>query len=295
MTFLPRADLLALDELEQLADIFIARGVTRIRLTGGEPLVRRDILDLVARLGSRIGYGLEELTLTTNGTRLAGAAAALADAGVRRVNVSLDTLDAGSYARLTRGGRLQDVLAGIEAAQASGLAVKINTVALNGINGEAGIRAMMQWCAERGLGLTLIETMPLGIIEGERTEQFLSLDVVKAQIAEKYTLVPSPERTGGPARYYGVAELGLRLGFITPLSDNFCSGCNRVRITATGTVYGCLGHDQNVELRNLLREGGRPGVDAALDSLLASKPRRHSFDITAADPAVTRHMSVTGG
>jgi len=294
MEFLPRADLLSFEEIEALVDILVARGVKRVRLTGGEPLVRRGILDLVAALGTRIGRGLDELTLTTNGTQLAAAAGALAAAGVRRVNVSLDTRDADRFAHITRRGRLAQVIEGIAAAKAAGLAVKINMVALKGLNDDE-IEPMLRWCAEEGLGLTLIETMPLGAVEGERSDHYLPLDRVRRALEEHYTLVPTLVRTGGPAQYYDVAELGVRLGMITPLTNNFCSGCNRIRVAATGTVYGCLGHDQKVELRELLRSGGAAGVNAALDELLAGKPKRHLFDIAATAPAVARHMSVTGG
>ncbi|GAC1573193.1 MAG: GTP 3',8-cyclase MoaA [Sphingomicrobium sp.] len=294
MEFVPRADLLSFEEIAALVDILIARGVRRVRLTGGEPLVRRGILDLVAALGTRIGRGLDELTMTTNGTQLAGAAPALAAAGVRRVNVSLDTRDAERFAHITRRGRLAQVLDGIAAAKAAGLAVKINMVALKGLN-EAEIEPMLRWCADEELGLTLIETMPLGAVEEDRTDRYLPLDAVRRELENRYTLVPSLVRTGGPAQYYDVVELGLRLGMITPLTNNFCSGCNRIRVAATGTVYGCLGHDQKVELRELLRSGGAEALEDALDELLAGKPQRHLFDIAAAAPATARHMSVTGG
>ena len=294
MEFLPRADLLSFEEIAALVDILVARGVRRVRLTGGEPLVRRGVLDLVAALGTRIGRGLDELTLTTNGTQLAGAADALARAGVRRINVSLDTRDADRFAHITRRGRLAQVIEGIAAAKAAGLQVKINMVALKGFN-EDEIEPMLRWCAGEELGLTLIETMPLGAIEGDRVDRYLPLDAVRRGLEDRFTLVPTLVRTGGPAHYYDVAELGVRLGMITPLTNNFCAGCNRIRVAATGTVFGCLGHDQKVELRELLRTGGTDAVNAALDELLAGKPRRHQFDIAAAAPAVARHMSVTGG
>jgi cyclic pyranopterin phosphate synthase len=294
MEFLPRADLLSFEEIAALVDILVARGVRRVRLTGGEPLVRRGVLDLVAALGTRIGRGLDELTLTTNGTQLAGAAEALARAGVRRINVSLDTRDADRFAHITRRGRLAQVIEGIAAAKAAGLQIKINMVALKGFN-EDEIEPMLRWCAGEGLGLTLIETMPLGAIEGDRVDRYLPLDAVRRGLEDRFTLVPTLVRTGGPAHYYDVAELGVRLGMITPLTNNFCAGCNRIRVAATGTVFGCLGHDQKVELRELLRTGGTDAVNAALDELLAGKPRRHQFDIAAAAPAVARHMSVTGG
>ena len=294
MQFLPRRDLLTLEEVVQLCDLFIARGVRRIRLTGGEPLVRRGILDLAKWIGSRLGAGLDELTLTTNGTRLAEFAHGLAAAGVRRVNVSLDSRDPDRFAHITRGGDLGEVLDGIAAARAAGLAVKINMVALAGFN-EDEIDDMLAWCGAEGLDLTLIETMPLGEIEDPRSGSYLPLDRVRRKLEERYLLAPSLRRTGGPARYFEVPELGNRLGLITPLTSNFCAGCNRIRVAATGTVYGCLGHDQKVELRDALRSGGTGEVDALLDRLLAGKPQRHEFRIEAARPAVARHMSVTGG
>jgi cyclic pyranopterin phosphate synthase len=246
----------------------------------------------VSWLGERLGRGLEELTLTTNGTQLARFAADLYAAGVRRVNVSLDSLDADRFHHITRRGDLALVLGGIAAARAAGLRVKINMVALKGLNADE-IEAMARWCAGEGHDLTLIETMPLGQVEEDRTDRYLPLDAVKRALEERFTLTPSLRRTSGPARCYDVAELGLRLGMITPLTGNFCSGCNRVRVTATGTVYGCLGQDQKIELRDLMR-AGRP-LDAALDALMRAKPKGHDFHIAARRPAVARHMSVTGG
>jgi cyclic pyranopterin phosphate synthase len=292
MDFLPRADLLTLEELVQLADAFIARGVTRIRLTGGEPLVRRGIGDLVRWLGERLGNGLEELTLTTNGTQLARFATDLYAAGIRRVNVSLDSLAPDRFRHITRRGDLAQVLGGIGAGRAAGLKIKINMVALMGLN-EDEIAAMARWCAAEGHDLTLIETMPLGLVEEDRTDRYLPLDAVKRGLEESFTLTPSLRRSGGPARYFEVAELGLSLGLITPLTGNFCAGCNRVRVTATGTVYGCLGQDQKIELRDLMR-AGEP-LDDALDALMLAKPKGHDFHIAARRPAVARHMSVTGG
>jgi cyclic pyranopterin phosphate synthase len=294
MTFLPRRELLTLEEIADLADLLIARGVTRIRLTGGEPLVRRGIEQLVATLGERIGRGLEELTLTTNGTRLVEFAPLLSAAGVRRVNISLDSRDPTRFRHITRVGELDQVLAGIAAARTAGLRVKINMVALNGLNDDE-IGAMLAWCAAEGHDLSLIETMPLGSVEEDRVDRYLPLDRVKRQLDQSFELIPSLTRTGGPARYWDVAGAGIRLGLITPLTNNFCAGCNRIRVAATGTVYGCLGHDQKVELRDLLRELGPEAVSAALDRLLAGKPERHLFQIGAAQPAVARHMSVTGG
>ncbi len=294
MTFLPKREVLALEEVSQLADIFIRRGVRKIRLTGGEPLVRRGILDLVGWIGARLGDGLDELTLTTNGTRLEHFASALHMAGIRRVNVSLDSRRPERFGHITRGGDVHQVLAGIAAARQAGLSVKINMVALAGLN-EDEIEDMLRWCGGQGFDLTLIETMPLGMIDEDRSDRFLPLDVVKAQLEQSFTLIPTLHRTGGPARYFDVKETGGRIGLITPLSNNFCAGCNRVRITATGTIYGCLGHDQHLELRDLLRHGGTEAVSAALDRLVAGKPKRHEFDIARRAPAVARHMSVTGG
>jgi cyclic pyranopterin phosphate synthase len=294
MQFLPKSDVLTLEEIAALADIFIARGVTRIRLTGGEPLVRRGIAGLVANLGERIGRGLDELTLTTNGTQLARHAAQLHAAGIRRVNVSLDSRDEDRFRHITRGGDVGQVVAGIEAAASAGLGIKINMVALKGLN-EDEIGGMLAWCAARGFDLTLIETMPLGEVEEDRTNHYLPLDGVRRRLEDRFSLIPSLVRTAGPARYFDVGGTRIRLGLITPLTGNFCDGCNRIRVAATGTVYGCLGHDQKVELRDLLRFGGAGAVDEALDRLLAGKPRGHDFRIDAPQPAVARHMSVTGG
>ena len=293
MQFLPKRDILTLEEMVELSDILIARGVRKIRLTGGEPLVRKGMMELVRALGQRIGSGLDELVLTTNGTRLERFAGELHDAGIRRINVSLDSRRPERFGHVTRGGDLSQVLRGIDAALTAGLAVKINMVALAGIN-EDEIEDMLRWCAAMAMDLTLIETMPLGEVEEDRTDHYLPLDAVKRRLEERFTLVPSTKRTGGPARYFDVVELRSRLGLITPLTNNFCEGCNRIRIAATGTIYGCLGHDQKVELRDALRSGGREEVDRLLDRLLAGKPRRHDFHIGGA-PAVARHMSVTGG
>lgn len=294
MQFLPRRELMTLEEMATLSDLLIARGVRRIRLTGGEPLVRRGIVSLVETIGRRLGDGLDELTMTTNATQLAPVAGQLRAAGMRRINVSLDSRDPDRFRTITRRGDLSQVLGGIAAAKAAGLQVKINMVALKDLN-EDEIGDMLAWCGDQGFDLTLIETMPLGAIEEDRTDRYLPLDTVVERLEERFTLIPSLHRTGGPSRYFEVAETGGRLGLITPLSNNFCAGCNRIRITATGTVFGCLGHDQKVELRDLLRSGGRAVVDEALDRLIAGKPRRHDFDIASAAPAVERHMSVTGG
>lgn len=294
MTFLPHDRLLSFDEIEVVTDVLIERGVRRLRLTGGEPLVRKGVLQLVDRLGRRIGSGLDELTLTTNGTQLASSAAALFQSGVRRVNVSLDSLDPDNFSRIARRARLSQVVEGIEAARSEGLCVKINMVALAGLN-DHEIEPMMRWCAGRGCDLTLIETMPLGEIDDPRLERFLPLTQVISNLEHRYTFRPLDIRSGGPARYFEVPELKLKLGLISPLTNNFCAGCNRIRITAEGRVFGCLGHDIAVELRDIIRRDGRSGISQALDRLISKKPARHDFDITSPQPAVVRHMSVTGG
>jgi cyclic pyranopterin phosphate synthase len=296
MTFLPKKDVLSFEEVEAIAGAFIARGVTRIRLTGGEPLVRRDIMDLVATLGGRIGNGLEELTLTTNGSQLRKHAQGLADAGVRRLNVSLDTLDAERFRAITRRGRIADVLDGIDAAQAAGLAIKINMVAMRGVNDDE-IELMMAWAHGRDMGLTLIEGMPLGEVGIDRVDSYLPLRELHDRLSRRYTLSKLDKRTGGPARYVHVAETGGVLGFITPMSHNFCESCNRVRLTATGQLFLCLGQDDQVNLRDALRDGGLTALDAALDHAMLIKPKGHDFviDRTRPEPALGRHMSVTGG
>ncbi len=302
MQFLPRAEVLTLEELHRVALAFIARGVTKIRLTGGEPLVRRDMIDLVRALGRRIGTGddndhLEELTLTTNGTRLSEFADDLFDAGVRRINVSLDTLDADRFAELSRRDRLSQVLDGIAAAKDAGLEVKINTVALKGVN-EGEIADMAEWAHGQGHDMTLIEVMPLGEVDGERIDHYLPLTKVRADLERRWTLTPDDHRTGGPARYVRVAETGGRLGFITPLTGNFCDGCNRVRVTTTGQLYACLGGREQVDLRAAVRSADpEAALDAALTEAMTIKPHRHAFAITRSGeaPALARHMSVTGG
>lgn len=296
MRFLPRSEVLSLEELHRLALAFVDHGVRRIRLTGGEPLVRRDMIDLVRALGRRIGDGLDELTLTTNGTQLAQHAEPLAAAGVRRINVSLDTLDRARFARLTGSDRLAQVLEGIAAARAAGLAVKINTVALKDTEAEE-LAALVAWAHAAGHDITLIEVMPLGEVGGERSDQFHPLCEVRRDLERRWTLTPSPHRTGGPARYCDIAETGGRIGFITPLSENFCAGCNRLRVTATGQLYPCLGGGERVDLRAALR-GPDPqrALDDALDQAMRIKPERHRFAIAPGSaPAVARHMSVTGG
>ena len=297
MQFLPRAEVLSLEEAHRLALAFIDRGVTKIRLTGGEPLVRRDMIELVRALGRRLGSGLEELTLTTNGTQLRQFAPDLAEAGVERVNVSLDTLDRATFERLTRRDRLETVLDGIAAAHEAGLKVKLNTVALKGVN-EHEIPAMIEWAHGEGHDVTLIEVMPLGEVDGERIDHYLPLDAVRSELENRWTLTPSGHRTGGPSRYVNIAETGGRLGFITPLTGNFCEGCNRVRVTATGQLYACLGGREQVDLRAAVRSDDPDRALAeALDTAMAIKPERHHFAIREAGeaPALDRHMSVTGG
>ena len=301
MTFLPKRDVLTLEELDQIASAFVARGVNRIRLTGGEPLVRKGFLELVRGLSRHLGaspgeMGLAELTITTNGSQLDRYAEGLFKAGVRRVNVSLDTLDPALFRKITRTGDLGPVLQGSAAAKAAGVRVKLNMVALKGLN-EAEIPSMMAWAGEQGFDLTFIETMPLGLIEEDRTDRYLPLSEVRRGLEARLTLQELSERTGGPARYVRVAETGQKLGFITPLTHNFCESCNRVRVTATGTLFMCLGQEDRVELRDLLRQGGPEALDGALDEAMRLKPKGHDFVIErrAADPAVGRHMSMTGG
>ncbi|MBV7259553.1 GTP 3',8-cyclase MoaA [Erythrobacter crassostreae] len=297
MTFLPKKDVLTLEELHQLATGFIDRGVNKIRITGGEPLVRRDIVDLFDALGRRIGNGLDELTLTTNGTQLAEHADALATAGVRRVNVSLDTLDRERFARLTRRDALPLVLDGISAAKEAGLKVKINAVALKDVN-EGELPDLIAWAHASGHDVTLIEVMPLGEIEEERLDQFLSLGIVKESLEQRWTLTESDHKTGGPARYFDIAETGGRLGLITPLTGNFCAGCNRLRVTATGQLYPCLGGAERVDLRAALRSDDAEGnLAKGLAQAMMIKPEKHDFrmDTRGAEPAQRRHMSMTGG
>ncbi|RZM08443.1 MAG: GTP 3',8-cyclase MoaA [Sphingomonas sp.] len=288
MTFLPRSALLSLEEIAIIAERFIARGVDKIRLSGGEPLVRRDVGELVRRLGRHVGAGLNELTLTTNGTRLAQHAGALVDAGMTRVNVSLDSLDADRFRFITRHGDVAQVIAGIRAARDAGLRVKINAVALKGLN-EDELPAMLRWCVDEGLDLSLIETMPLGAIEEDRTDRFLPLTAVMDDLKSRFPLVRDAHRTGGPARYWRVDGTDTRLGLISPLTANFCEGCNRVRLTTEGKLYLCLGHDDQVDLKAALREGGTAGLDEAIDRGLGLKPARHDFRIGADEaPAVAR-------
>jgi len=295
MRFLPRDALLELDEIAVIAERFIARGVTKIRLTGGEPLVRRGVIDLARRLGRQVGKGLDELTLTTNATRLADCAGDLRTAGIRRINVSLDSLDPDRFHHITRHGDLSRVIEGIAAAKAAGLAIKINMVALKDLNQDE-IPAMLAWCVEQGHDLSLIETMPLGAIDEDRADRFVPLTAVFDDLSRRFDLIRDPRSTGGPARYWRVGASPTRLGLISPLTANFCDGCNRVRLTTEGRLYACLGHDDQVDLKAALRTDGMTGLDAAIDEALAIKPARHDFRIAAgAAPAVGRHMSVTGG
>ncbi len=298
MTFLPKRDLLTLEELDRLCTAFIHKGVKRMRLTGGEPLVRRGIMDFIRTLSRHLESGrLEEITITTNGSQLAKYAAEMADCGVRRINVSLDTLDAAKFHDITRRGRLGQVMEGIDIARKAGLAIKINMVALKGFN-DFEIEPMMNWAHGEGMDLTMIETMPMGEIDGDRNDLYLPLSKVRQSLREKYTLTDIAYKTGGPARYMQVAETGGRLGFITPLTHNFCESCNRVRLTCTGTLYMCLGQDDAADLRAPLRESeGDELLNAAIDEAITRKPKGHDFIIDRDNkgPAVSRHMSLTGG
>jgi cyclic pyranopterin phosphate synthase len=297
MRFLPRQDLLSVEELDRIATAFVARGVRRLRFTGGEPLVRRGFIDLLMSVSRHLRSGaLDEMLVTTNGVQLAAFAEQLARAGVKRVNVSLDTLDRATFARISRRDRLDDVLTGIEAAKAVGLKVKINTVALKHDNAHE-ITDLIQWAHARGHDLTLIETMPLGEIDEDRTDQFLSLSRVREDLASFWTLTDLPERTGGPARYVHVAETNGRLGFITPLTHNFCEGCSRVRLTCTGKLYLCLGQEANADLRAPLRASADDEpLQAAIEAAITLRPKGHDFVVEGlAKPATERHMSVTGG
>ncbi|WP_293906787.1 GTP 3',8-cyclase MoaA [Phenylobacterium sp.] len=296
MTFLPKAEVLSLEELDRVASAFVDLGTKKIRLTGGEPLMRKGMLDLVRRLARHLGTGaLEELTLSTNGTRLREFSGQLAEAGVRRVNVSMDTLKPDLFRRLTRGGDLAKVQDGVAAAQQAGLSVKINAVALKGDNA-AELPDLIAWAHGRGCDITLIETMPMGEIEADRTDQYLSLKDVRRQLESFWTLEDLPLNTGGPARYVRVAETGGRLGLITPLSHNFCEACNRVRLTCTGALHTCLGQDDETDLRAVIRAGATDAeLAVAIRAAIAGKPKGHDFEIARARPAVARHMSTTGG
>lgn len=298
MTFLPKRDLLTLEELDRLCSTFVDLGVRKLRLTGGEPLVRRNVMSLIQSLGRHLKTGaLDELTLTTNGTRLADFADQLAEAGIKRINVSLDTLDPDRFRQITRWGDLDKVLRGLEAAKAAGLSIKINTVAMRDVN-EHDINSMVSWCGDEGFDLTFIETMPLGDIDGDRTQQYMPLSIVRANLQKEWTLEETDYQTGGPARYTVCKETGQRVGFITPMTHNFCESCNRVRLTCTGTLYMCLGQDDAADLRSPLRqsESNEPLI-AAIHESIERKPKGHDFIIDRRNnrPAVARHMSVTGG
>jgi len=299
MSFLPKKDLLTLEELERVCRAFVDLGVRKLRLTGGEPLVRRNVMQLINNLGQLIDQGkLQELTLTTNGSQLERFAPALVDAGVRRVNVSLDTLDHQKFKNITRWGRLEQVLGGLEAAKRAGLAIKINAVALKGVNDDE-IENMLAWCGEEGFDLTLIEVMPMGDIGGEeRLDQYLPLSLVRSRLQKRFTLEESDHRTGGPARYFDIRETGQRIGFITPLTHNFCEDCNRVRLTCTGTLFMCLGQDDDADLRSPLRASDDDmALKQAIHNAIERKPKGHDFVIDRRQGAksVGRHMSVTGG
>ncbi len=297
MTFLPKNEVLSLEELDRLCSAFVAKGVRKIRLTGGEPLVRRNIMWLFRRLGRHLDSGaMDELTVTTNGTQLGRYARELKAIGVDRINVSLDALDPDAFQRITRWGRIEKVFEGLAAARRAGLEVKINAVALREVN-EHEFDRMLTWCGEEGFDLTLIETMPLGDIGGDRVEQYLPLSVVRADLEKRWTLTDLDYQTGGPARYTRVEETGKRLGFITPMTHNFCESCNRVRLTCRGILYMCLGQDDDADLRQALGTGDEAILSAAIDEAIGRKPKGHDFVISRRDnrPAVARHMSVTGG
>lgn len=298
MAFLPKKDLLTLEELERLCSAFVDKGVRKLRLTGGEPLVRKNIMQLIQRLSRHLQSGaLDELTLTTNGSQLARFADELADCGIRRINVSLDTLNPEKFRAITRWGELARVLEGLDAARRAGIRVKINTVALKDFN-EAEIPDLVRWAHGQGMDLTLIETMPLGEIDFDRTDQYLSLSQVREDLSSRFTLTDASYRTGGPARYVAVAETGGRLGFITPMSHNFCESCNRVRLTCTGMLYMCLGQNDEADLRKALRQSnGELDLGRAIDEAIARKPKGHDFIIDRDHnrPALARHMSLTGG
>ncbi|MFN3546364.1 MAG: GTP 3',8-cyclase MoaA [Mesorhizobium sp.] len=298
MTFLPKKDLLSLEELDRLCTAFIGKGVRKLRLTGGEPLVRKNVMHLVRQLSRHLESGaLKELTLTTNGSQLSRFAGELADCGVRRINVSLDTLDPEKFRTITRWGDLERVLSGLDAAQEAGLSIKINAVALKGFN-DLEIPDLLRWANGRGMDLTVIETMPMGEIDADRTDQYMPLSLLRAQLEQQFTLTDIPFRTGGPARYVEVAETGGRLGFITPMTHNFCESCNRVRLTCTGTLYMCLGQEDAADLRAPLRASeGNELLSQAIDEAIGRKPKGHDFviDRRTQRPSVSRHMSVTGG
>jgi len=298
MSFLPKRDLLTLEELDRVCAAFIRLGTSKIRITGGEPLVRRDVITLFRSLGARLGAGgLKELVVTTNGTQLTKLADGLYEAGVRRINVSLDTLEPDKFARITRWGKIGATLDGIFAAKAAGMAIKINAVAMKGVN-EDGFDSLVAWCCDHGFDLCLIETMPMGDIAGDRTEQYLPLSIVRSRLRRRWTLEDTDYRTGGPARYFNIQETGQRIGFITPMTHNFCESCNRVRLTCTGTLFMCLGQDDDADLRQVLRNGASDAeLEDAIREAISRKPKGHDFIIDRRHdrPAVARHMSVTGG
>jgi len=298
MTFLPKTDVLTLEELDRMCSAFVRKGVRKLRLTGGEPLVRRNIMSLMRNLGRHLKTGdLDELTLTTNGSQLARFAHELVDCGVERINVSLDTLDADKFHKITRWGKLDKVMEGLDAAKEAGLKVKINTVAVNGFN-DSELDHILGWCGDQGFDLTLIETMPLGEISDHRADQYLPLSTVRENLSKNWTLTDIPYKTGGPARYVEIGETGQKLGFITPMTHNFCETCNRVRLTCTGTLYMCLGQEDAADLRAPLRASeGDELLENAIDEAIARKPKGHDFiiDRDTKAPATTRHMSVTGG
>ena len=298
MTFLPKRDLLSLEELDRLCSVFIGKGVRKLRLTGGEPLVRKNVMHLIRQLSRHLDSGaLDELTLTTNGSQLAKHAAELADCGVKRINVSVDTLDPQKFRAVTRWGDLSKVMTGLDAAQAAGLKIKLNAVALKDFN-DRELPEMLRWAHGRGMALTVIETMPMGEIDFDRTDQYLPLSKLRADLEREFTLTDIPYKTGGPARYVDVAETGGRLGFITPMTHNFCESCNRVRLTCTGTLYMCLGQEDAADLRSALRASeGDELVSRVIDEAIGRKPKGHDFviDRRTSRPSVSRHMSVTGG
>ena len=297
MTFLPKKDLLSLEELEIVCNTFIDMGVKKIRLTGGEPLVRKNIMQLINNLGSKVGKSLDELTITTNGSQLKKMASDLYKAGVRRLNISMDSLDELKFKLITRWGNLNNVLEGLEIAKKEGLKIKINTVALKGVN-EDELDKMLIWCGEMGFDMTIIEVMPMGDIGGERRlNQYLPLSEVRAKLENKFTLIDTPERTAGPAKYVKVKETSNNLGFITPLTHNFCESCNRVRLTCVGELFMCLGQEDNSDLRSILRSSGEEGLKYAIIEAITRKPKGHDFiiDRNSSNKFVSRHMNVTGG
>lgn len=298
MTFLPKSEVLSLEELDRLCSAFVRRGVNKLRITGGEPLVRKDIMTFFRAMGRHVATGaLKELTLTTNGSQLSRFSEQLVDCGVRRINVSIDTLNAEKFQTITRWGRLGQVMEGLEAAKRAGLAVKINAVALKGVN-EFEVDDMIRFCGDNGFDLCFIETMPLGDIDGDRTDQYLPLTTVRERISRNWTLEDTDYTTGGPARYSVIRETGNRIGFITPLTHNFCESCNRVRLSCTGTLYMCLGQEDAADLRTPLRQSeSDEAIDQAIDDAILRKPKGHDFviDRRGQKPALARHMSVTGG